>query len=205
MKQDEIVYVVDDDVSVREALDGLLRSVGIVARIFGSTKEFLSGWDGDPFACLVLDVRMPGQSGLEFQQQLLKSNIQLPIIFISAHGDIPMSVQAMKAGAVEFLPKPFREQALLDAIQAALKKARSNHHATSELKDLQDRFDALSERERQVMAQVAGGRLNKQIAAQLGLSEITVKIHRAQAMRKLGAKSIVDLVRMADKLQISVE
>jgi FixJ family two-component response regulator len=198
-----VVFIIDDDPSIREALDGLLRSVGLQVQSFGSAQEFLRARLPDTPACLVLDVRLPGPSGLDFQHELAASNSPLPIIFITGHGDIPMSVQAMKAGAVEFLTKPFREQELLDAIQQGIERDRTRRRDAAVFAGLQERYHALTPRERDVMARVVTGRLNKQIAADLDLSEVTVKVHRGQVMRKMLAKSVADLVRMADKLGVN--
>lgn len=197
-----VVFLIDDDPSVRDALKSLLRSVGLDVQAFGSAQEFLRTERPDAPACLVLDVRLPGPSGLDFQQDLAESNIQLPIIFITGHGDIPMSVKAMKAGAVEFLTKPFRDHELLDAIQQGIERDRIRRQDSSVVAGLQERYRALTPRERDVMARVVTGRLNKQIAADLDLSEVTVKVHRGQVMRKMLAKSLADLVRMADKLAV---
>lgn len=198
-----VVFVIDDDLSVREAVEDLLQSIGLRVQAFGSTQEFLDSKRPDAPGCLVLDVRLPGASGLEFQRSLLQSTIRLPIIFISGHGDIPMSVGVMKSGAVEFLTKPLREQELLDAVQVAIERDRSRRHEAGVLADLQARFHALTAREREVFALVVTGRPNKVIAAELDLSEMTVKVHRSQITRKMQAKSLVDLVRMADRLGIS--
>ncbi|MBB3612372.1 response regulator transcription factor [Rhizobium sp. BK602] len=197
------IYVVDDDPSVRDGLDSLLRSVGYDVGSFASPRDFLAHRRSFGPACLVLDVRMPDASGLDFQDDLAKSGNPLPIIFLTGHGDVPMSVRAMKAGAVEFLLKPFREQDLLDAIRQALEKDRIRLRQEEADADLQARFSTLTAREREVMALVAQGRLNKQVAAELGLSEITVKVHRGQAMRKMHASSLADLIRMADGLGLS--
>jgi FixJ family two-component response regulator len=198
-----VVYVIDDDPSIREALAGLLRSVGLEIKVFGSTQQFLESPRPDAPGCLVLDVRLPGAGGLDLQGQLLRLNIHLPIVFITGHGDIPMSVQAMKAGAIEFLTKPFRDQELLDAIQLGIERDRSRRRDTEAVRQLQERFESLTTREREIMAHVVTGRMNKQIAGDLHVSEITVKVHRGQVMRKMGAKSLAELVRMADKLSIS--
>jgi FixJ family two-component response regulator len=197
-----VVFVVDDDASVRAALDSLFRSVGLVVRSFGSAQEFLREPPGDGAACLVLDVRLPGMSGLDLQRQLAERDPAVPIIIITGHGDIPMTVRAMRAGAVEFFPKPFRDQDLLDAVQRALDRSRVLRQEQATMADLQGRFGSLSPRERQVMGRVVAGLLNKQIAYDLGVSEGTVKIHRGQVMEKMGAASVADLVRMADRLAI---
>jgi FixJ family two-component response regulator len=198
-----VVFVVDDDPSVREALAGLLRSVGLEVRPFGSTQEFLQSRRPDAPGCLVLDVRLPGRSGLDLQRELAGSGIDLPIVFITGHGDIPMSVRAMKAGAIEFLTKPFHDQELLDAVQLGIERDRARLREASAVAGLRQRFDSLTPREREIMALVAAGRLNKQIAADLGVSEITVKVHRGQVMRKMRAKSLAALVRMADQLGVA--
>ena len=197
------VFVIDDDASVRDAVEDLLRSVGLEVESFGSTQEFLQRKRPDVPGCIVLDVRLPGASGLEFQNALARLGIHLPIIFISGHGDIPMSVQAIKSGAVEFLTKPLHEQKLLDAVQAGIQRDRARRQDANLVGELQERFDSLTAREREVMALVVIGTPNKQIAAQLGLSEMTVKVHRSQVMRKMLAKTLIDLVRMADKLGVS--
>lgn len=196
------VIVVDDDPAIREALQSLLRSVGLEVRVHSSVQEFLAAGLPTTASCLVLDVRMPGQSGLELQDELAKAKTSIPIIFISGHADIPMSVRAMKAGAVEFLAKPFREQELLDAIQHAVERDRQRRTVAARNEELKSRFDALTPRERQVLALVSAGRLNKQIANDIGVSEITVKVHRGHVMRKMGAQSLADLVRMADRLGV---
>src|ERR1700681_803889 len=198
-----IVFVVDDDAALREALKSLLRSVGLRAEAFGSGADFLKNRQPDVPACLVLDVRLPGLSGLDFQAELAKADIRIPIIFITGHGDIPMSVRAMKAGAVEFLTKPFRDQDLLDAIQVSLEKDGDRREGEAEILGLKERFESLTPREQEVLPWVVTGRLNKQIAAEIGTSEATVKVHRSQLMRKMEARSLPDLVRMAEKLGIS--
>jgi FixJ family two-component response regulator len=197
------VIVIDDDPAIREALGSLLRSVGLQAQIFGSVAEFQNARRPERPACLVLDVRLPGRSGLDFQRELLEVNIKLPIIFITGHADIPMSVQAMKGGAIEFLTKPFRDQDLLDAINLGLARDRTRLEDEKADAALRDRFETLTAREREVMALVAAGRLNKQIAAEIGISEITVKVHRGQVMKKMQAGSVPDLTRMADKLELT--
>ena len=196
------VIVIDDDPGMRESLASLLRSVGLRPMLLASVTEFLQAARPEGPTCLVLDVRLPGRSGIDFQQDLATANIHLPIVFITGHGDIPMSVKAMKGGAIEFLTKPFRDQDLLDAINLGLARDRARLESESILGKLRARFDTLTQREREVMAGVAAGRLNKQIAAELGITEITVKVHRAQVIRKMGAASVPDLARMADKLQL---
>ena len=195
-----VVHIVDDDESLRRAVDSLCRSVGFQTRTYGSAQEFLDAKQDDLPGCLVLDVRLPGISGLDFQSQLTALGIHLPVILVTGHGDIPMSVRAMKAGAVDFLPKPFRDQDLLDAVTAAVDRDRSRRLADGDANVLRDRFLTLSPREKQVMMLVTTGKMNKQVAGDLGLSEITVRIHRAAAMRKMGARTLADLVRMADAL-----
>ena len=196
------VFVIDDDPSVREAIDSLIRSVGINVRTFASAQEFMTSTRPDAPACLVLDVRMPGLSGLDLQRELGNAGIRIPVIFITGHGDIPMSVRAMKAGAVEFLTKPFRDQDLLDAISQAIERDRIERAQYAEVVELQQRFEELTPREREVMEQVVAGLLNKQIANRLNISEVTVKLHRHQVMEKMKAQSLAELVRMAEKLNV---
>jgi FixJ family two-component response regulator len=198
-----VVFVIDDDESMRRSLDTLLRSVGLDVRLFSSAQEFMRAKQPDAPGCLVLDVRLPGMSGLTFQEELAKAGIALPVIFITGHGDVPMTVRAMKAGAAEFLIKPFDEQVLLDAIHAAIERDRAKRRDAASLAEVQARYRALTEREREVMTLVVSGRVNKQIAAELGLSLVTVKVHRGQVMRKMRAKSVPELVRMADRLGLS--
>ncbi len=199
-----MVLVVDDDSSVRSALSSLLRSVGLEVEVFASAQELLASSQLDAAACLVLDVRLPGSSGLELQRQLAASGMHVPIIFMTAHWDIPMSVKAIKAGAVEFLPKPFREQDLLDAIHQAIERDRARRADERDRNALGARFASLTPREQEVMVWVISGRLNKQIAAELGTSEVTVKIHRSHVMRKMKAASVADLVRMASRIGLEV-
>jgi FixJ family two-component response regulator len=197
------VVVIDDDPEVRQALGTLLRSVGLQAKLLASVAEFLQSGRPEGPACLVLDVRLPGQSGLDFQRELTAANTRLPIIFITGHGDIPMSVQAMKAGAIEFLTKPFRDQDLLDAIQLGLAQDRARRENEEALAEVRARYATLTPREREVMALVVQGRLSKQVAGEIGISEITVKVHRGQVMRKMHARSLPDLARMADRLSVA--
>ncbi|MBZ5597038.1 MAG: response regulator transcription factor [Acidobacteriia bacterium] len=197
-----IVFVIDDDASIRDALRSLIRSVGLRVELFGSVQQFLQQKRPEVPSCLVLDIRLPGTGGLDFQRQLADANIHIPIIFITGHGDIPMSVRAMKAGAVEFLTKPFRDQDLLDAIQFALERDHVRRLQEAEIATLRERFESLTPREREVLALVVSGRPNKQIAAEIGTSETTAKVHRGQLMRKMGADSLADLVRMAEKIGI---
>jgi len=201
---DPVVFVVDDDALLRHALTNLLRSVGLRVETFGSAREFLDSPRPDAPGCLVLDVRLPGLSGLDLQRELTAAQLDVPIIFITGYGDIPMTVQAMKAGAVEFLTKPFRDQDLLDAIQHALERDRVAWHRRAALAALRQRYALLTPREREVMRRVVAGLLNKQVAAELGTSEIMVKVHRGQVMRKMQAASVADLVRMATHLRLPV-
>jgi FixJ family two-component response regulator len=200
-----VVFLIDDDASVREGVGYLLRSVGLEVRSFGSTQEFLESKRPDAPGCIVLDVRLPGVGGLEFQRTLTESNIELPVIFLTGYGDISMSVRAIKSGAVEFLTKPFREQDLLDAVQAGIERSRVGRQRTEFVAELQARLNLLTAREREVFPLVVTGRPNKQIAVELGLSEKTVKVHRGQIMKKMNARSLVDLVRIADALGISTD
>lgn len=198
--EEPIVYVVDDDASVRDALGNLFRSVGLRVEVFGSAHEFLQSKLPDVASCLILDIRLPRLSGLDFQVDLAEAGIHVPIIFMTGHGDIPMTVRAMKAGAVDFLTKPFRDQDMLDAVTAAIERDRNSRHEAKVLSDIKARFATLSAREQQVMALVTTGLMNKQIAAEIGIAEITVKIHRGHIMRKMAAKSLADLVKMAQAL-----
>jgi FixJ family two-component response regulator len=200
-----IVYVIDDDESVREGVADLVRSVGQQVQLFWSAQEFLDSTRVDAPGCIVLDVRLPGLSGLEVQRRLMKSNVQLPIIFISGHGDIAMSVHAIKSGAIEFLTKPLNEQQLLDAIQAGIARDRTRREEAKVVAELQERFDSLTPREREILTLVVSGRRNRHIAEQVELSEMTVKVHRSHIMQKMRASSLVDLVRMADQLGVSTK
>jgi len=200
---DPIVFVVDDDASIRDAIKKLISSVGLRIETFGSTREFLSAKRPEAPSCLVLDVRLPDVSGLEFQRDLAQANIHIPIIFITGHADVPMSVRAMKAGAVEFLTKPFRGQELLDAIQEAIARDRAAWTERQQIKTLRTRYDALTVREKEVMKLVVSGLLNKQIGAELGASELTIKTHRGRVMQKMEADSLADLVRMSERLSPS--
>jgi FixJ family two-component response regulator len=197
------VFIVDDDRGMRQAIQDLVESVGLRAEAFATGEDFLRTKHTGCPSCLVLDVRLPQMSGLDFQRRLTETGMQIPIIFVTAHGDIPMSVRALKSGAVEFLTKPFRDQDLLDAIQQALQRDRAAHEQNAEIHALQERYHALTPREQQVMALVVSGMLNKQIASEIGASEATVKIHRGNVMHKMEAESVVDLVRMADRLKLS--
>jgi len=201
-KVDEIAYVVDDDADVREGLSALLQSIGLKVVALGSTAEFVAYRRSEVPSCLVLDVRLPGLSGLDFQTELAKAQIDVPIVFITGHGDIPMTVKAMKAGAVEFLTKPIREQDLLDAVRVALDRDRVRRELQMQTQSLRFRYEALSDRERQIMSLVCAGLMNKQVAAEIGVSEVTVKVHRHNLMKKLDARSFADLMRMADALRI---
>src|SRR3954465_9769350 len=203
MPEQPTIIIVDDDPEVRDALSSLIRSVGLPTKALGSVPEFLNEGRPDGPTCLVLDVRLPGRSGLDFQRELSAANIHVPIIFITGHGDIPMSVQAMKGGAIEFLTKPFRDQDLLDAIQLGLARDRAWLENEKEIAALRARFESLSPREREIMIQVAHGRLSKQIAGDIGIAEATVKVHRSRLMHKMKARSLPELSRMADKLKLA--
>lgn len=198
-----IVFVVDDEACVREGLSDLLASIGLRTAAFGSTAEFLQGKSPNEVSCLILDVRLPGLGGLDFQSELAAANIGIPIIFITGYGDIPMTVRALKAGAIEFLTKPFRDQDILDAVRIALDRDRARRNADKKTRELRFRYEALSPRDREIVALVTAGLMNKQVAAKMGVSEVTVKVHRHNVMKKLGARSLADLVRMADALGIS--
>jgi len=197
-----VVFVVDDDAGMRNALGNLLKSVGLRVQSFASAPEFLAIEPPAAPSCLILDVRLPGASGLDFQARLAGANIEIPIIFVTGHGDIPMTVRAMKAGAIEFLTKPFRDQDLLDAVQVALDRDRERHRSAHAVARLRARFATLTRREQEVMVCVTGGLLNKEVAAEIGITEQTVKVHRSNAVRKMGAKSLAELVRMADLLGV---
>ena len=195
-----IVFVIDDDVAVRTTLSSLFRSMGLRVELFGSASEFAQIKMPDVASCLVLDIRLPGVSGLEFQAKLAEADIRIPIIFMTGHGDIPMSVKAMKAGAIDFLTKPFREQDILDAVIKAIERDQKRRDSEKAVSELRIRFDSLTSREREVMTKVAAGLMNKQIAADLGITEVTVKVHRGQMMRKMKARSLIDLIGIADLL-----
>jgi FixJ family two-component response regulator len=200
--ENSMVFVVDDDASMREAMRELIESVGLQVELFDSATQFLKSARKDVPSCLVLDVRLPGLGGLDFQAELAKANFNIPIVFMTGHGDIPMTVRAMKAGAVEFLTKPFREEDMLDAVRTGLEQDRIRRESEKAASGLHEKFDTLTQRERQVMALVTAGLMNKQVAGELGLAEITVKLHRHNVMRKMAAKSVADLVRMADLLGV---
>jgi FixJ family two-component response regulator len=200
MSEPVVIHIIDDDESMRSAIDSLLRSVDFITRTHASVNDFLKATRPDAPGCLVLDVRLPGMGGLDFQAQLAHFGIRLPVILITGHGDVPMSVRGMKAGAIDFLIKPFRDQDMLDAVASAIKQDRARRKADAEATSLRERYALLSPREQQVMVLVAAGKMNKQAAGELGLSEITVKIHRSAAMHKMGARTLTDLVRMADAL-----
>jgi FixJ family two-component response regulator len=197
-----LVFIVEDDDSMRRALSNLFQSVGLEVRVFGSAAEMLQGELPDVAGCLVLDIRLPGLSGLDFQAELAKTNIHIPIIFMTGHGDIPMSVRAMKGGAVDFLTKPFRDQDMLDAVTVAIERDRRRRETEKIVANLQTHFETLTPREREILALVSSGLMNKQIAAELGLAEITVKIHRGHIMKKMGAKTLADLLRKAETLGV---
>jgi FixJ family two-component response regulator len=201
-EQQPVVLVIDDDAGLREALSSLFRSVGLQVKAYASAAEFLQSRLPDGPSCMVLDVRLPGLSGLDFQAELAKANIRIPIVFMTGHGDIPMTVRAMKAGAVEFLPKPFRDQDMLDAVQAGLEIDRDRRRHAADISKLRVSFETLTPREQEIMGLVTAGLMNKQIAGEIGVSEVTVKLHRGNVMRKMGAKSLAELVRMADALGI---
>jgi FixJ family two-component response regulator len=200
--REPLVFIVEDDESMRRALSNLFQSVGLEVQLFGSASEMLQGELPDVASCLVLDIRLPGLSGLDFQAELAKANIHIPIIFMTGHGDIPMSVRAMKGGAVDFLTKPFRDQDMLDAVTVAIERDRKRRETDKIVTNLQTHFETLTPREREILAFVSSGLMNKQIAAELGLAEITVKIHRGHIMKKMGAKSLADLLRKAETLGI---
>lgn len=198
------VHVIDDDAGLRDGLDSLFRSVGYPVRTYANTQEFLVSGSAHAAGCLILDVRLPGMNGLDFQQHLASGNVTMPIVFMTGHGDIPMSVRGMKAGAIDFLPKPFREQDMLDAVAAALKQDAQQRQERLQHEELYQRFQSLSQREREVLSEVARGQMNKQIAFTLGISEITVKIHRGNGMRKLGVKNLTEFIQLADVLKLGI-
>lgn len=200
-----IVHIIDDDDSMRRALDRVFRSVGLATRTYAAAREFIESKQSNLPGCIVLDVRLPGMNGLDLQQHLASVGIRLPVVLITAHGDIPMSVRAMKAGAVDFLPKPFRDQDMLDAVNSAIDRDRKRRSAEGDTVQIKARFAKLTPREQEVMMMVAAGKMNKQVAGDLRLSEVTVKIHRGAAMRKMGARTFADLVRMADQLKPEAE
>lgn len=197
-----MVYIVDDDADLRDALSNLFRSVGLPVGVFGSATEFMESQLAEVPSCLVLDIRLPGVSGLDFQTQLIRAGIGMPIVFMTGHADVPMSVRAMKAGAIDFLTKPFRDQDMLDAVYSAIEVDRKRRQADADVAGLNELYDSLTKREREVMQLVTRGLMNKQIAGELGLSEITVKIHRGNVMRKMAVRSVADLVRAAERLEI---
>jgi FixJ family two-component response regulator len=203
MIDEGMIHIIDDDESLRIAIGGLLRSVGHSVTLYGSAGEFTDGYKPAGASCILLDVRMPGVSGLDFQHRLIELGIRLPVIMMTGHGDIPMSVQAMKAGAIDFLPKPFRDQDLLDAVSVALDRDLERLERDSRILALQQKYQTLSPREKEVMALVTSGKMNKQVAGDLGLSEITVKIHRGSAMRKMGTRTLADLVKMSEELRLA--
>ena len=202
-RESAVVHVVDDDASVRGALENLFDSVGLESRTYGAARDFLAAKLPDRPGCVVIDIRLPDINGLEFQAQLIRIGIPLPVVMITGYGDVPMSVRAMKRGAVDFLPKPFRDQDMLDAVMAAIERDRQRRSADSDASQIRRRFETLSPREQQVMLLVTAGKMNKQVAGDLGISEITVKIHRGAAMRKMNARTLVDLVRMAELVKPS--
>jgi FixJ family two-component response regulator len=201
--ENAVVHVVDDDVSLRGALEGLFETVGLATRTYGAAREFLSTKLADTPGCIVIDIRLPDMNGMEFQAQLTRTGVQLPVVMMTGYGDIPMSVRAMKGGAVDFLSKPFRDQDMLDAVMAAIERDRRRRTADADISRVQQKFETLSAREQEVMLLVTAGKMNKQVAGDLGISEITVKIHRGAAMRKMGARTLADLVRMAEVLRPS--
>jgi FixJ family two-component response regulator len=199
--EDAVVHVVDDDASLRGALEGLFETVGLATRSYGAAREFLNTKLADTPGCIVIDIRLPDMNGMEFQAQLTRTGVHLPVVMMTGYGDIPMSVRAMKGGAVDFLPKPFRDQDMLDAVMAAIERDRQRRTADADVSRVQQKFETLSAREQEVMLLVTAGKMNKQVAGDLGISEITVKIHRGAAMRKMGARTLADLVRMAEILK----